>query len=461
MTRRCGRRVLIALALAVTACADDDTTTTDTAASATAATAPAAPAATGTTAPAGTPAASTAAATSAPPTATGSAATTATSTSTTSAAATTTSTATSPPSTSAAPAADPTVTLTPIAELAAPVDLAWRAGDPHLYVAEQDGRVMRIDPAGGEPTEVLDMTDRTDADGERGLLGLAFSPDGTLAYVNYTDLDGNTTIQEHPVADDGAFASGDESRTVLFIEQPYANHNGGDLTFGPDGFLYIGTGDGGAGGDPERRATDLSSLLGKMLRIDPAIGAGQPYTAPADNPFVETPDAAPEIWALGLRNPWRFSFDAETGDLWIADVGQGDIEEIDVVAATEGVGAGRGANFGWSAFEGNEPFNDDVEVTDPVAPILTYTHDEGCSVSGGVRARGAGAGSLVGWYVFGDYCANTLWALEVLDGGDGQLSAGRRVTLTTDIAQPSAIVAGPDGEVYALSLGGPVYRLDA
>ena len=361
--------------------------------------------------------------------------------------------------TTAPPAgADPVVTATVVAELEAPVDLAWREGDPGLYVAEQGGRVVRLGEEG--PVVVLDMSDLTSAEGERGLLGLAFDPAGANAYVNYTDNDGDTVIAEHPVGSDGTFLTGDNSRTVLQIDQPYRNHNGGDLTFGPDGYLYIGTGDGGGGGDPERRAERPD----EPARQDAAHRSrrsptGSPTASRADNPFVGT-DAAPEIWALGLRNPWRFSFDRETGDLWIADVGQGSIEEVDVAPAVEGADAGRGLNFGWSAFEGDEPYNADVAVDAHTAPIFTYDHDEGCSISGGVRARGEGAGSLEGWYVFADYCASTVWALEVIAGPDG-FTAGRRVTLTTDVEQPTAVVDDPLGTVYVLSQAGPVYRLDA
>ena len=407
---------------------------------------------------AGAPATTSGAPSSAPTTtaATGSVPTT-TAPTTTAATPLTTTTTTTTTTTAAAAGADPVVTATVVAELEAPTDLTWRAGDPALYVTEQGGRVMRV--GDGEPAVVLDMTDLTTAERERGLLGVAIDPTGANAYVNYTDNDGNTVIAEHPVGADGTFLTGDNSRTVLQIEQPYANHNGGDLTFGPDGYLYIGTGDGGSGGDPERRASDLGSLLGKILRIDPAITTGEAYGVPPDNPFVGT-DAAPEIWALGLRNPWRIAFDRDTGYLWIADVGEEAIEEIDVAPAVEGADAGRGLNFGWSAFEGNEPFNDDVTVEGHASPLYTYGHDEGCSVSGGVRARGQAAGSLHGWYVFADYCAGTVWALEV--GSDsGGFTAGRRVTLTTDIAQPTAVVDGPHGEVYVLSQEGPVYRLDA
>lgn len=361
----------------------------------------------------------------------------------------------------AAAGADPTAELVEVAVVNQPVDLAWRVDDEHLYVVEQGGRVQRVDPSGArEPQVVLDVSTLITTGGERGLLGLAFSPDGSTAYINFTDLEGATVISEHSVDEDGVFGDGDLMRTVLRIDQPYDNHNGGDLAFGPDGYLYIGMGDGGAGGDPDRYASDPSSLLGKMLRIDPAIADGQPYTVPDDNPFVDDGAYQPEIWSTGLRNPWRFSFDAETGDLWIADVGQDSREEIDAVPATDGVGAGSGADFGWSAFEGDQPFNDDVETTDPVTPVYTYGRDDGCSVSGGVRARGEAAGALDGWYVFGDFCSTQLWALEVTDD-DGTIAVERRVVVADGIQAPTAVTTGPDGAIYALSHHGGIYRLDA
>ena len=356
----------------------------------------------------------------------------------------------------AGPGPEPGVDFTELGTFVEPVDLTWRDGDDGLYLVERDGRVLRL--GSGEPTTVLDITDLTEGEGERGLLGLAFAPGGALAYVNYTDNEGSTIIAEYAVDADGTFRTGDEARLVMEIEQPYANHNGGDLAFGPDGMLYIGMGDGGSGGDPERRATDMTSLLGKMLRIDPAVSSGRPYTVPADNPFVGQGAVAPEIWSSGLRNPWRFSFDRDTGDLWIADVGQNAIEEIDVAPATGGVDAGKGLSFGWSAFEGDERFNEDVPAEGHVPPIHTYTHDDGCSVSGGVRARGAGNGDLTGWYVYGDYCTGTVWALEPTGEGEA-LAAGRNVEIGT-VGGLTAIVDGPNGELYALSQPGPIYRLD-
>jgi glucose/arabinose dehydrogenase len=445
------RRFLGAIALAVTAvvtaCGGDDGGSAPTSPP------PASGTAAATTAAVTTSAAPTTAA--APPSNTAVATTAATAPAPTTAATTATTATTAAPALTE-PVGDPEVTLTQVADLSSPVDLTWREGDPGLYVVEKEGRIERL--VDGEPTTVLDVSDLTSEGTEQGLLGLAFAPAGDVAYINYTDNNGDTVISEHPVAADGTFGTGDSARIVLEIDQPYDNHNGGNLVFGPDGYLYIGMGDGGAGGDPQRRATDLSSLLGKVLRIDPAIARGQPYTVPQDNPFVGTAGAAPEIWASGLRNPWRFSFDRETGDLWIADVGQNEWEEIDVAPATDGRDAGKGLSFGWSAFEGDARYNEDVSPKGHTPPIAVYGHDLGCSVSGGVRVRGGPTPALEGWYVYGDYCSGLMWALEVKGKGAG-LAAGRTVELPP-VPSPSAVVAGPNGETYVLSLTGPVYRLD-
>lgn len=339
----------------------------------------------------------------------------------------------------------PGVATVQVAELAQPVDLAVRPGDPRAFVVEQAGRVIAVDVVTGGTAPVLDITDLTDADGERGLLGLAFHPAEPLAYVDYTAADdGRTVVAEYTVAADGTFDPA-SARTVLEIAQPYPNHNGGGLAFGPDGFLYIGTGDGGAGGDPERRASDPFALLGKLLRIDPR--GGVPYAVPADNPFADGAAAAPEVWALGLRNPWRFGFDPPTGDLWIADVGQNEFEEVNRVPG------GAGANFGWSAYEGTERFNDDVEAPDAVMPILTYGHGDGCSISGGVVYRGSGVPDLAGWYLFSDYCAGTLWGLDA--------HSGRTAEFATDLGSVTAVRPGPDGEAYVLLHNGPLLQIVA
>lgn len=361
--------------------------------------------------------------------------------------------ATTPAPTTTMPLGDPVIALVQVGpNFEQPVDIAVRANDTTAYVVERVGRITPLrDGEAGDP--VLDITDLTEGEGERGLLGLAFTPDGATAYVNHTDNDGDTVIAEYAVAADGTF---DESsrRVLLTIEQPYANHNGGGVVIGPDGMLYIGMGDGGAADDPERYSLNVTSLLGKMLRIDPTPSGDQPYTVPADNPFVGVEGARPEIWSVGLRNPWRFSFDSETGDLWIADVGQNELEEIN--AAWAGDGAGRGLNFGWSAFEGTRRFNEDQPADGATPPVFEYEHgDRGCSVSGGARYRGSEIPALVGWYVFGDYCSGELTALQV----DGRSVV--RSLLVGEQAQNVAITVGPDGELWAVSIGGQVARIVA
>jgi glucose/arabinose dehydrogenase len=276
--------------------------------------------------------------------------------------------------------------------------------------------------------------------------------------VSYTDNDGDSRVDEYAMraADGGRNVVADPSSRseVLALDQPYPNHNGGHIVFGPDGMLYVGFGDGGSGGDPQRRGQDPFSWLGKLLRIDPRPDGDRPYTVPPDNPYADGSGALPEIWSAGLRNPWRFSFDADTGDLWVGDVGQNAFEEIDLVPAAEG--AGRGTNFGWSAFEGSTRFNADQGAPDHWLPIYEYHHgDSGCSVTGGVVYRGAAIPALRGAHLFGDYCAGGITAL-VAEGG--------RLVGTTRLAdEPAQVVSfgtDADGEVYVLSLGGGVYRLD-
>ena len=374
---------------------------------------------------------------------------------TTGAATTGTSATTAAPTTTVALTAGQ-VSFTPfVSNLSGPVDLAWRKGDATLYVVLQGGSIVPVrDGVAGEP--VLDISDSIVSGGEQGLLGLAFHPTEPLAYVDYTDKSGDTVIAEYAVADDGTFDPA-SAREVLTIDQPYPNHNGGEVTFGPDGYLYIGMGDGGAANDPERRALNVGQLLGKILRIDPTAGKGdgQPYTVPADNPFVGVEGARPEIWSIGVRNPWRFNFDRETGDLWIGDVGQGEWEEIDLALASDG--AGRGVNFGWSAWEGTHRFNSDQAAAGVTMPIFEYPHGAaGCSVSGGDVYRGTALPSLVGWYLFSDYCSGIVTALQATDGTlTGQVELGK-------VAGVSAICAGPDGEFYVLSLNdSAVYRVTA
>jgi glucose/arabinose dehydrogenase len=355
------------------------------------------------------------------------------------------------PPTPPPPMGDPVVAFADVVSLDQPLDLAWRAGDPTLYVVEQGGRVVAVDTADEATNVVLDITALTNARGEQGLLGLAFAPAGHRAYVNYTDVAGDTVIAEYAVADDGTFDPTSQ-RVLLQVDQPYANHNGGDLEFGPDALLYIGLGDGGSGGDPERRALNTSTVLGKLLRIDPTPSGDLPYTVPADNPFVGVEGARPEIWSIGLRNPWKFTFDPVTRDLWIADVGQNQFEEIDYVPApTDGSVAGRGLSFGWSAYEGTERYNDDQPADGHVAPVLTYAHGTtSCSISGGAPYRGASIPELSSGYVYSDYCSGSVSAFDVAGGRNVPLGETDPVT---------SIVAGPDQELYVISSDGPVRRI--
>ncbi len=364
--------------------------------------------------------------------------------------------------TTAAPATDQPdlgavrVKLTEVAQLTEPILVATRPGEADtLYIAQRGGqlRVMR----GGvlDETPVLNISAAVSAGGERGFLGFAFSPDGSHLYVNYTDRDGNTNVDQFAMGADGT-ADLSTARHILFQEQPFANHNGGEVIFGPDGHLYIGLGDGGSAGDPQRNGLNLSTWLGKILRIDPTPNGDQPYTVPADNPFVGQEGAKPEIWTYGLRNPWRFSFDRTTKDLWIGDVGQGNIEEVD--RSTVAQGAGKGVNFGWSAFEGRSRYNDDQPAEGAVEPAFQYTHANGnCSVTGGYIYRGSAIPALRGAYIYADYCGEGVRAIVVDDAGN----AGDAVAL---VDQPDSIVSfgeDADGEIYVCSINGNVvYRID-
>lgn len=340
--------------------------------------------------------------------------------------------------------------LDPIGSFEAPLEVVARAGDDRTFVVQQGGQVVA-----GDGTVVLDISDLTEADGEQGLLGAAFHPSRPLVYVHYSNLDGDSVIAEYEIDSDTAVADAQTHRKVLVVAQPYENHNGGELVFGPDNMLYLGLGDGGLADDPVRSALDLSSPLGKILRFDPTPSGSSSYTVPADNPFVDVADAEPTIWSYGLRNPWKFSFDAVTGDLWIADVGQNQWEEINHAAATEGADAGRGLSFGWSAFEGDARFNDDQSEDGHTPPAVTYARADGqCSISGGAVYRGDALPQLDGWFVYGDYCTGTIW------GFDTAASAGDREIV--ELAQAEAlagIAAGGDGELYAVSIAGTVSRL--
>ena len=339
---------------------------------------------------------------------------------------------------------DVAVTLVEVARADRPIALVTDPATGDAYLAERVGRVRPIDLATGALGDpIVDISDRTRAEGERGLLGVAFSPDGGRVYLSSTSIAGDTFLDELDRATG-------KIRTVLTVEQPAGNHNGGHVVFGPDGHLYLGLGDGGGAGDPFRTAQDPGSLLGAILRLAPT--GADPYAVPDSNPFVAG-GGRPEVYLYGVRNPWRFSFDPATGDLWVADVGQGAIEEIDRLPAVDG--AGLGANLGWPLVEGTRPF-DGSATPDLVPPVFEYGHDQGrCSVTGGAVYRGGAIEALAGAYVYGDYCSGEVWGLAVGEGDPVNRDLGVTVEDLTSFGVDA------DGELYLLSDRGPVYRLVA
>jgi glucose/arabinose dehydrogenase len=346
------------------------------------------------------------------------------------------------------------VKLTPIARVEAPTAFATRQGDRAFYITEQVGRVRAVRDGNLDAQPVLDLTDRVGSGGERGLLGLTFSADGSKLYVHYTNKDGDTRVDEYAMSGNAADAG--SRREILAVDQPQANHNGGQLSFGPDRMLYLGLGDGGGAGDQGSghaeggNGQSLDTLLGKILRIDPRASGGREYTIPPDNPFANG-GGLPEIWAYGLRNPWRFSWDGDTNDLWIADVGQNQWEEVDFVAG----GRAAGLNFGWNRLEGTHQFSGQAPAN-AVPPIYEYSHDGGgCSVSGGYVYRGAKIPDLRGAYVFSDYCDS---ALRAITQKGGELADQRDLGARSN--QVAAFGQDQDGELYVLSQGDGLQRLD-
>lgn len=354
------------------------------------------------------------------------------------------------------PLTEVTVALTAVAELDSPTKLTSRPGSEVLYVAEQGGRVATLVTDGDDLVEgptALDLTAVTLSGGEQGLLGLAFSPDGATLYVHHSGLDGATRVASYAMA--GDVADPDTRTDLLELDQPYANHNGGELVVDGDGLLWIGLGDGGAGGDPDDRAQDPDDLLGKLLRIDPTVPTGdRPYSIPDDNPYAAG-GGRPEIAVSGLRNPWRFRLDPATGDLWVADVGQDELEEIDHVPAADIPGT----NLGWSRYEGSATYDEGRRIRGGEArgPVYEMHHDDGwCSVTGGPVYRGSAIPALAGAYLFGDYCKPGLAALR-LAGGEVAETSVLDDTLTTVVS----IDTDGAGEVYVVTRDGPIYRMSA
>lgn len=329
------------------------------------------------------------------------------------------------------------------------------AGDERLFVVEQNGRIKILNPDGTiNANNFLDITSIVSSGGERGLLGLAFHPDyanNGFFYLNYTDNSGDTQVSRFSVdADDPNLADPESELQLMNIFQPYTNHNGGCIEFGPDGYLYIGMGDGGSGGDPNNYAQNLMELLGKMLRIDvDNPDGGNNYGIPDSNPYVGDPDALDEIWASGVRNPWKFAFDSQTGDIWIADVGQNSLEEINHELSTLS-----GLNYGWRCYEGNDPYNtsgcpDPSELTFPVAQ---YSHSGGnCSITGGYVYRGTVYSDIQGLYLFADLCSSMIGTVDqdgnMIDHGN---FSGTWTSFGEDV----------NSELYIADHGGSIYKIE-
>ena len=338
-----------------------------------------------------------------------------------------------------------------------PVSMA-HAGDERLFIVERPGTISILDGEGNTLSEpFLAIQGRILSGGERGLLGLAFHPQyaqNGQFYVNYTRTgDGATVISRFNVtSEDPNVADPDSELIILTIAQPFSNHNGGGITFGPDGYLYIGMGDGGSGGDPQDNSQNPLTLLGKMLRID--VDNGEPYSIPEDNPFFGDDFHLDEIYALGLRNPWRFAFDSQNGDLWIADVGQNAWEEIN---RQEG-GTPGGQNYGWRCYEGFEEFNleDCQDISAYTMPVAVYGRGVGCSVSGGTVYRGTAIDGLIGAYIYADYCFDNIWTITVDSNGNYV----NEIITTSGINNTVGIFEGSDHELYLISLNsGNIHKI--
>jgi len=352
-------------------------------------------------------------------------------------------------------------------------------GSGRRFVVERVGRVWVLDPGGSRTADepFLDITAKTRNDSERGLLGIAFphtfATEGDALegqfFIHYSDRNGDTVVSRMRVSEQDPDRADPAEEILLRVPQPFSNHNGGQIAFGPDNYLYIGLGDGGSGGDPQGNGQNPATLLGSVLRIDPrspippeAAYVSLPYGIPPDNPFRADGGGGgqPEVWLYGLRNPWRFSFDRETRDLWIGDVGQNDWEEIDFVSGEAlfdmGDGVSGGQNFGWNVMEGSHPYppgSDPGDTSRFTMPIIEYDHSAGNSVTGGYVYRGSRYPEFAGVYFYGDFGSGRIWAARPADGGD------RNRELTDTDLQVVSFGEDDDGELYVIDFAGGVYHM--
>ena len=355
-------------------------------------------------------------------------------------------------------AGTPQLTAVRIASgFSSPLDVQAVPGDrTRLFVVEQVGRIRIVRGGAVLPTPFLDIADRISTGGERGLLGLAFHPryaQNGRFFVNYTDRMGHTHIAEFRASPGADAADPAREQLVLFVTQPFANHNGGGLAFGNDGMLYIALGDGGSAGDPLGNGQSTGTHLGKILRID--VDRGTPFAIPPDNPFVANAAVLPAIWAYGLRNPWRFAFDRATGDLYIGDVGQNALEEVDVgLAARRG-----GENYGWSIMEGSRCFRSGCPTAGLTLPVVEYGRGDGCSITGGVVYRGCRMPGYHGTYFYGDYCTAMIRSFRLV-GGQALDQRDWTAALGRGIGNISSFGVDADGEVHIVDHGGAIYRVE-
>lgn len=338
-----------------------------------------------------------------------------------------------------------------VSSLVLPLHLTAPAGDPRLFIVEKGGVVRIVQNGALLPTPFLDLSARVSGGAEQGLLGLAFEPQYASTgrfVVNYTDLAGDIRVSSFRVSQDPNVADSASELAILDTDQPFSHHNGGQVMYGPDGYLYVMMGDGGY----ESGGQSLADLLGSILRIQPSEGGG--YVVPADNPFATGSDARPEIWSYGLRNPWRVDIDPATGDLYVADVGQGRWEEVSVSPAADG--AGRGVNFGWRIMEGPYCFATPCEQSGLELPLVWYGHDYGCAITGGVVYRGSAIPELRGHYFYSDYCTGFVRSFRLEKGAAVDQSEWPTLAPGTGVLSFGRDAAG---EIYILATDGVVYRV--